>query len=569
MYPCQFLALCILLVSIDRALGGDPGSLWNSVKTSKGVAPAWTTAECIGKVHSRTCLFENLLFIDGKFWAFFLKGTPLPLWTQVDYMSNEDRSSGYTIDWMFFDSVEHIAEKIVNLSTTVYPQLSVYADCYFGNPGHLLMDCLYTSFVAMQRFYPEPETKMMGIYNLLGGRGSGCDVTTYENYECKHLSTILPFFGFGLLHTKPLSGTTAYLFRKVIIGTEGLGVNSLHADMMTGHNTNYSLQLFRNRLYRSFLVPVPTPIPANMDDVVTAVIFRNKRYTAADERVLAQFMDVVNEKPDKYKVRIFYEGHIIGGKAENTVYIWKLDYKERLMEYAKAAIYISGPGTGGLQHFLLPDGSVSLNLGGIFSDCRVPPAQGPLWMDVGIAGSAWTYQTSVYYNGTTRHRGLELEEMLRLIRVARGAVGRNKELVKSPRDNMPPEGKIMFDLCSQGPRPGPCQEYFDARNSISTPFKTNKFRCFMYRYPEFAVHEICPYRRAGEGKDGYLLTVTKGSEPEQQLCPTLPLAELRRLRESPEFYYDIVHWSWNNSISRDEFDGKSIGADGTTWRTPY
>jgi hypothetical protein len=170
-------------------------------------------------------------------------------------------------------------------------------------------------------------------------------------------------------------------------------------------------------------------------------------------------------------------------------------------------------------------------------------------MDVGVAGSAWTYQTTLYYNSTLRRNGgLELQELLRLTRLARKAVGRNRELVKSPRDNMPPEAKLMYDVCNRplGNNSDPCKEYFEARNGIRGD---TTGACMHYRYPEFAVYETCPYRRT-PNLAGFL------RDNKTWVCPTLPLEELRRLKLSEEFRYDIL--PLDESVPRAERTGLEV-----------
>lgn len=416
--------------------------------------------------------------------------------------------------------------------------------CYVGNPGHLVYDCLYAGFLAMLRFYPA-DHKILGIvFSQFFDYNYATDNDMVVRF-CRD------FWGAGLMTLDMLDPSRPILFREILLGVENLGILGAYDDFMLSHHGADSLRLFRNRMYTTHGLPLPQPQLPNQPNI-TALIIANKRYTAADWDQLRQmkaFFTANNTATRRM------EGPRNKTKILIEFFLW--DVKDMTMQieiFSKVGIYITGPGTGMVFHFLLPDGAAVINLGAIMPGCHNESNPCPYFMEQYVAAAAWIYQSAHYYNSTIRYRGLQKSELIRLVVKASRAVGRVSEVVKSPRDNLSPEGQLIRDVCLQPEQP--CARHFIVKRqqpkavvntalNISVDDLNQWHGCRTYRWSEFALYEMCPFHVDGApiasiGVDPKY--IPHGREPVIR-CESLPRDLIRAKRKTEEFRYHLANVS--------------------------
>jgi hypothetical protein len=193
---------------------------------------------------------------------------------------------------------------------------------------------------------------------------------------------------------------------------------------------------------------------------------------------------------------------------------------------------------------MLPDGSVVVELGGLYNDCPAynhttkqpvrPQRTYPQWLDSHVAGSVWTYQRALYYPSHLRPQGLDPKVLVALFREARASIGRVNEFVHGPRDNLNIEGKIFHDLCTAPDRP--CHDVALLHSLVSDgKFARN---CYSYSGKEMVIHGACPFSREG------LEIMDKAGNIRVLKCPTVDRARLEDIiRSNSEYAGKLPHFA--------------------------
>ena len=326
----------------------------------------WTTVKCIGADFNNSCLFTDVLLLDGKFHQLLPNGTKIER-HRINLAAQDFYRSEGIGEKNFASEQERDAFLRTNKTIFSVNDIAIFFHCYYGHIMHHIYDCWYAPFMAITKFFPA-DTQVVPVMNT----------PICEKEPCWHEMMMGSFFGREFFNVKKYDPKVGIIFKQIIIGVQSLGIKGFYPDMQISHTSIDSVHIFRDRVYVTQGLPPPAPLSANKSAIQKACIFSNKRFTKEDNLAIQEMKKVINAQN-------VTEGLIV----ENFHFGTSL--KQQLEDLSKIAIYITGPGTGLLEHIFLPDGGVVVNVGALAKDCMVPPKTVPYFMEACVAGSTWTY----------------------------------------------------------------------------------------------------------------------------------------------------------------------------------
>lgn len=493
-------------------------------------AKHWTTVECVNikEDSTHTCMFRNLLFTRTGWVAI------LPL-NNTLYHLPPLRLTGkfggrYRPQEKHFRSETERDEYLDGICHHYYSSVATYSIFPFHiHIGHFMYDGLNAMYQASLRFMPA-SMHMLMVVDTLGGftRIPEAEQTSETlpdddqpikktRLKSKRPAGRMPercasivqrFAGpHGFVYRDRLAelhATQAAMFAMVIIGVEGIGLHQYGRDVQYKEGVPGGMRMFRDRMYRMHGLPVPAPVERCEHGLVRqgngtcgvprGIIVANKRFRNYD---VATFADSIPDISSRLTLRYIDWPDV----SPNG-------FSDQLKLLAQTHVYVTGPGTGMLNHPFMPDGAVLINVGERFTKMRATCGKThPHFMEVDIAAATWYYQSALYYNSSILLDGLRIPELHRLYRLAAAAVGTvhhdptsltHAQRSLAGRANLPPEGKLWVDLCMQPS--DPCAAIISAigmRLSYSDDVGNTRHSCGDPGWITSVVYEMCAYSETG------------------------------------------------------------------------
>jgi hypothetical protein len=170
-----------------------------------------TDVECIGTLYNQSCLYRNLYYVEGSFWALSLKESNLSLpGVRLEALATNDFRPKHRI----FNTYEELRQFIhFNISLMVLPGLTLHFNQrWHRNIGHALFDGLYPAYLALIRFAP----KHLETFRIFAGLDNPhCDICSSEDIYGR-------FAGLGLLTSNSIDQimpTRWLVFEELIMGS--------------------------------------------------------------------------------------------------------------------------------------------------------------------------------------------------------------------------------------------------------------------------------------------------------------------------------------------------------------
>lgn len=377
----------------------------------------WTTLECVTEKedNSHTCMLHNLVFYNAN-WTAVLpyvnstvrRGKESAPAHALSYNVPPLRLCGkfgtvYRPEEKYFESEVERDAFLDGLELQHYDGITAYTTFPFHfNVGHFLYDGLYPMFQAVLRFRP-PSTSLFVVgkfrevnqtQELLfwGVRGA-------ESKRKRRLQSdaILRRFAgpHGFVDERALIKLHAgggAVFASVIMGVEGIGLHQYGRTIQLREGVPGGMRHFRDRLFRVYGLPLPVPIErcsngvhvrqGNMScELPRGIIVDNKRFTARDKQVFAAS---AHEQRRKIVMQYLDWGDVQGG------------FRGQLALLSRTHVYVTGPGTGMLNHPFMPDGAVVVNVGEWLTRHRATCGRPhPHFMEVDVIAATWYYQSAL------------------------------------------------------------------------------------------------------------------------------------------------------------------------------
>lgn len=142
-------------------------------------------------------------------------------------------------------------------------------------------------------------------------------------------------------------------------------------------------------------------------------------------------------------------------------------------------IYISGPGTGMMLQPFMADGSVMVNVQDNFQRYGVVHVSA----EEEYVTESTSYMRGLYYDSAIRLQGIQLPEMLRVVKEAFQLVASGFTIPVPARLNLSPEGRVFVEACDLNP--GACKQMLAEMNGLVPPWQ-----CVADGWASFVVHEV-------------------------------------------------------------------------------
>jgi hypothetical protein len=434
-----------------------------------------TTVECIGDLYNQSCLYKNLYYVDSTFWVLTIKGRNLP--------SLAVRIGAFEI-WDFFPSMCEFGshEQLHRfIRSSADPKVISGVTLYFAQPwhfniGHALFDGLYPAYVALIRF----KSRHLRPFRLL----LGID----ECKDCWSEDVYARFAGLGIIKQNVLNRMSAgkwFVFDELVMGSGMMCQRCVQPNLqLPGSIELNGGRLFRDRMYvqHSLIPPVARHKQSTENresrDVLNAFIIDNKRFTFADRKEIKAAINEINKyttwhlkdsrlnvsKLEWPLIRVFYVyyGDV---KAHNhrtqqlytlqedvgvPTYEYELaenNFMAQLRLLRKIDIHVTGPGTGQMYQPLLSDGSVSINLGGLRpTGQETTKIAFASFLEQYMTGGT-SYIKGLYYPINERPKGIQKDEVVKLIRNAGKLILEGFSIPVNPKDNLAVDGQLFIDMC--------------------------------------------------------------------------------------------------------------------------
>ena len=472
-----------------------------------------TVVQCIGPLYNQSCLYRNLYYKNGKFLILIVNGTKLPNLTIRHHWRTP---ADLVPDRKEFESYTQLENFVRDASPIVISNLTLYFyQLWSFNIAHALFDGLYPAFVAFLRFSPPRLYPFRLLTTFLG-----CE-TCWVTWVCGNFS------GLGVMNLKNLerdSSTKLYVFDAIIMGSANMCQRCLTSDLqLPGSIELDASRLFRDRMYAAYGVCQPITREKSSlqhrksDDILTAYIVDNKRYTNADRKELYAAIEEINKNTDMLLNRTGNKSYEKGAYLVRATY---LNYNQinptakmsrRCADRKQVAsdklaiqldilrtmdIHVTGPGTGQFYQTFLSDGSVTINLGGVGTMKEGNRSiHYTKFMEQYIT-SGTPYLKGLFYPINERTAGIKKQRMMELIYNASKLIMDGFHIPVNPRENLATDGQLFTELCERD------KEFCTA---FTVRKLTGEFRC-MDSWPELVVHEddvwgdngkknICPLNR--------------------------------------------------------------------------
>jgi hypothetical protein len=434
-----------------------------------------TTIRCVGPLYNQSCLYQNLYYIDTTFMILTVKGRYLPPYSvRADAfwrwpLTPEKREFDFYSDLEIF--VRTIADPKRIPSVTVY-----FGQLWHYQIGHALFDGLYPAYVALIRFSPR-HLNPFRILALI----DECDVCWSEDIYGR-------FGGLGLLKRSVLDKMSKgrwFVFDELIMGSGNLCQRCTQPNLqLPGGVELDASRLFRDRMYQQhgLIQPIIRQRSSSEHrtsrDILRAYIIDNKRFTNNDRTQLHQAINELNNYTNSYlnktidrstklewpliHVSYLYYGQV---KAENLSHIQinttRIDSRvptyelidnnfiAQLKLVRQMDIHVSGPGTGQMYQTFLSDGSVTINLGGIRPWGSENTVKAFTSYQEQYLTSGAPYIKGLYYPIHERLKGIQKDEVVKLIRQAAQLILQGFSLPVNPRENLAVDGLLFVEMCEK------------------------------------------------------------------------------------------------------------------------
>jgi hypothetical protein len=434
-----------------------------------------TTFECVGPLYNQSCLYRNLYYVDGTFWALSLKESNLSLpGVRLANLATTD----YRPQHRVFDTYEEL-DKFVRFTADpmVLPGLTLHFNQpWHRNIGHALFDGLYPAYIALIRFAPK---HLQSFRVLVGLDDAQCDRCFSEDVYSR-------FAGVGLIKSNILDKITAkrwFIFEELVMGSGMMCQRCIQSNyQLAGGVSLDGSRLFRDRMYKQHgLIP---PIvrgnhsaeKRNPRNPINAYIIDNKRFTAEEREELRTAMNEINKYTDEHinkstdhiknlpcpLVRVYYidyanvtaenniSFHVQQTRVDSRSPTYELidnKFIAQLRVLRNIDIQITGPGTGQMYQTFLSDGSVNINLGGMnpYKKENTSIAY-PSFLEQYVT-SGTPYIKGLYYPINKRRDGIKRIEVIKLIKEAAQLIMQGFSIPVNPKDNLAPDGQVFVDQC--------------------------------------------------------------------------------------------------------------------------
>ncbi|CAF1280342.1 unnamed protein product [Adineta steineri] len=442
-----------------------------------------TKIHCIGSFNQQSCLFENLYYFNSEFIILTINGTQFPLYSlriNSFYLSPVEikkREFNSYIDLENF--VRTIIEPIIFPSVTVY-----FIQLWHDNIGHALFDGLYPAYVALIRFSPRHLQPFRILTEL-----SDCNKCWTEDIYHR-------FAGLGIIKEpdlKELSKTKWFMFDEMIMGSGTLCQRCLQPNLqLYGGVELDASRLFRNRMYQqhNLIYPITRQKSSSQYrtsyDILQAYIIHNKRFTDGDFHQIMSAIHEINNYTEFYlnkKIKLewplinisYLYYHAIKPKNISNRLFIENKFSAQLRVLRQMDIHISAPGTGQMYQTFLSDGSIHINLGSSISEnTETVTTYGEQYMTSGTP-----YIRGLYYPINERVKGIEKNQLVKLIRQAGELILQGFSLPVNPLENLGIDGQLFVEMCKK-------DKQFCSLVTTRTP-ETN-FACLHFWIEEF-IHE--------------------------------------------------------------------------------
>ena len=435
-----------------------------------------TTVQCVGPVYNQSCMYKNLYYSNGTFWALSLKDSQLSLpGVRLEALATTDFRPQHRV----FDSYEELHQFVhLKINPMVFPGLTVHFNQrWHGNIGHALFDGLYPAYLALIRFAPE---HLQPFRAFVGFDKQNCDSCFSEGVYGR-------FAGLGMIK----SGVADLLvwgrwlvFEKLVMGSGMMCQRCIQSNyQLAGGVELDGSRLFRDRMYRQHgLMPpdVRSKHSAERRDParpVNAYIIHNKRFTSEEQQELMEAIHEINAYTDTHLnktveeikklpyplVRVVYFDYrnvtpsndiaarinSSGVKIESATYeLTENNFVAQLRILKDMDIHITGPGTGQMYQTFLSDGSVSINLGGMNPYRKeATPIAYPSFLEQYVTAGT-PYIKGLYYPINKRRDGIQRGEVVKLIQQAAKLIMDGFSIPVNPKENLAPDGQVFVDQCA-------------------------------------------------------------------------------------------------------------------------
>lgn len=476
-----------------------------------------TVVECVGPIYNQSCLYRNLYYLNGKFLILLVHGTDVP---NLTIRHHWRKPSDLTPDRKDFETYTELESFVKQAAPRVISNLTIYFyQLWSFNIAHALFDGLYPAFVAFLRFSPSP----LYPFRLLTSF-EGCE-NCWVTWVCGNFS------GLGVLNideVKRKSVKKLHVFDALIMGSANMCQRCLTPDLqLPGGVELGASRSFRYRMYATYGVCQPIAREKSSlerrkpDDVLTAYIVDNKRYTDVDRKELYAAINEINNYTDiclkaqknksmevrNHLIRVFYLDYanvdrvrkmvtacsdaksIFAPRAEKLI---NDKLAIQLSVLREIDIHVTGPGTGQFYQTFLPDGSVTINLGGVTTMReRNRTINYTTFMEQYLTSGS-PYLKGLFYPINERITGIKREQVVQLIYTAARMIKDGFHIPVKPKDNLANDGQLFTELCER-------DNVFCTAFTVRNP--TNEFRC-MDSWPELVVHEDDAWRVDGVIENG-------------------------------------------------------------------
>lgn len=339
----------------------------------------YTTVRCSGDCcaptyQNRSCVWHNLYFHGGKFYALMNNFGPQnksqyatlimnrnPIATATNLSGLVDSAQNQTYYWKasepFFPEAlnvnDHDAVSAILYNLEIKEGLHIFYHRFFPqNWGHGVLDDLLPAFHAMLQLGFSASSPFRSLlWSQKGASGPSDDGRQGWSSE-----EVLEAFG-GKKMEWPLvdwSKSRWIRIETLIVGTSQKGQRCMTQNYEIPGVELDLLRLFRDRVYRGFGMPPPDSRTSSMQgraeggSKLKIFLIKNKRNLGDLDEHAKQIRAAI---PNTHVRVLDYEQYP--------------SFKKQLQLFWSLDVYITGPGTAITPSFLLPDGGVVVNLGGL------------------------------------------------------------------------------------------------------------------------------------------------------------------------------------------------------------
>jgi hypothetical protein len=478
-----------------------------------------TKIKCIGPLYNQSCLFENLYYFDSAFIILTIKGIDLPTYS---VRTNAFVLWNTKVNKRVFDSYNDLENFVRNI---IQPKVIPSVTLYFGqfwhhNIGHALFDGLYPAYVALIRFSP----RHLYPFRILAGLDD-CNNCWSEDVYSR-------FAGLGILKENVLNKMSKgkwFLFDELIMGSGTMCQRCTQPNLqLPGGIELDGSRLFRDRMYKQHgFIPLivrhkSSSEGRHFDDLLIAYVIDNKRFTNDDKK---QINDAIHEINSYTNIKLSKTNISLKNLEWPLIHVFYIHYKQvkatknfnaiqvnatstdfrspiyelidnnfmaQLKILHKSDIHIVGPGTGQMYQTFLSDGSVNINLGGIRPEGLENIKQVYTSYLEQHMTSGTPYIKGLYYPMNQRTKGIQKDQVIKLIRQAGQIILEGFSLPVNPLENLASDGQLFVEMC---------QKDKEFCSLVTTRSPNTNFNCLDIWIEDF-VHEYRQWNLGGFSDNG-------------------------------------------------------------------